>query len=353
MSLVEYKRKRNFRKTPEPAGKQQASRGALSFVVQKHDASRLHYDFRLELEGTLKSWAVPKGPSLDPAVKSLAVQVEDHPLDYADFEGIIPAGQYGGGTVMVWDHGTWEPEGNVDPSDQWRGGRLKFTLHGKKLKGSWALIRMGGMASDGGKNWLLIKHDDRSAKPTEEFDVREQKNRSVVSRRTMEQIAAASDRVWNSKTSVEAKAAAKQSFKAKKTPAKAKPAKGAKRIAVAELAGATKRTLPRTFEPQLATLVAEAPQGDQWVHELKFDGYRILARIAKGKVALITRRGNDWTHRFPTVAAAVAELPIQDGIVDDPEIATRISQYEMAFRMQTSVPALRDFGPLQPSLLIY
>src|SRR5262245_13342905 len=151
MSLSEYKRKRNFRRTPEPAGKPAATPGR-SFVIQKHDASRLHYDFRLELDGVLKSWAVPKGPSLDPEVKSLAGHVEAHPLDYATFEGIIPAGEYGGGTVMVWDHGTWEPES--DPAKQYRAGKLSFELHGEKLHGGWSLVRMGGKAGDGGKNWL-------------------------------------------------------------------------------------------------------------------------------------------------------------------------------------------------------
>jgi len=308
MSLVEYKRKRNFRKTPEPAGERQSSRGALAFVVQKHDASRLHYDFRLELDGTLKSWAVPKGPSLDPTVKSLAVQVEDHPLSYADFEGIIPAGEYGGGTVMVWDQGTWEPEGDEPPLKQWKAGRLKFTLHGKKLKGSWALVRMGGKAGEGGKNWLLIKHDDRSAKATADFDVREEKPRSVVSRRTMEQIAAASDRVWGSPT---------------RTPKTQRP-KNAQRIAAGDIAkidGAKKKGLPRAFKPQLATLVAQAPAGDEWLHELKFDGYRVLARIANGKVRLITRNGHDWTHRFPTIAAAVGKIPIESGLIDGEVVA--------------------------------
>jgi bifunctional non-homologous end joining protein LigD len=198
MGLAEYKRKRNFRKTPEPAGKIQRSKGERQFVVQKHAASRLHYDFRLELDGTLKSWAVPKGPSLDPSVKSLAVHVEDHPLDYAGFEGVIPQGEYGGGTVMIWDRGAWEPEGDDDPSTAYEKGKLKFTLHGEKLKGSWALVRMGGSAGEGGKNWLLIKHDDMHAKRVKDFDLVVKKPKSVLSKRTMEQIAAAADRVWGS-----------------------------------------------------------------------------------------------------------------------------------------------------------
>ena len=201
MSLAEYKRKRDFKKTPEPVAKVKRSQSGAQFVVQKHAASRLHYDFRLELDGTLKSWAVPKGPSLDPSVKALAVHVEDHPLDYAGFEGVIPAGEYGGGTVMVWDRGTWEPEGEANASAAYRQGKLKFALHGEKLKGSWALVRMGGGAGDDGKNWLLIKHDDKYAKLTEDYNLVEKKPKSVVSKRTLEQIAAAADRVWSSNRS--------------------------------------------------------------------------------------------------------------------------------------------------------
>jgi len=232
MSLQEYKRKRNFRKTPEPVPKVKSSRGVLQFVVQKHAASRLHYDFRLELDGTLKSWAVPKGPSLDPSVKALAVQVEDHPLDYASFEGVIPQGQYGGGTVMVWDRGTWEPEDEEDALHAFRRGRLKFALHGEKLKGSWALVRMGGAAGEGGKNWLLIKHDDKYAKKVKDFDLVVKKPKSVVSKRTMEQIAAASDRVWSSNHAGAAEKNGAADFKArlrnivaKKKTAKKKAAK--------------------------------------------------------------------------------------------------------------------------------
>src|SRR4051812_8761856 len=169
MSLKEYKRKRHFNKTPEPDGGETRAAPGRHFVIQKHAASRLHYDFRLEHDGVLKSWAVPKGPSLDPAVKSLAVQVEDHPLSYASFEGIIPQGQYGGGTVMVWDRGTWEPEGDVD--DGLRRGKLKFELHGEKLKGHWTIVRMHGPAGEGGQNWLLIKGDDARAKSTAEYNI--------------------------------------------------------------------------------------------------------------------------------------------------------------------------------------
>ena len=320
MSLADYQRKRNFRRTPEPAGKRRGSHGSLSFVVQKHAASHLHYDFRLEIDGALKSWAVPKGPSLDPAVRSLAVQVEDHPLDYAGFEGVIPAGQYGGGTVMVWDHGDWQPEGTGDPQEQWRAGKLKFTLRGRKLKGSWALVRMGGKAGADGKNWLLIKHDDRSAKATADFDIREQKPRSVLSRRTMEQIAADTDRVWRSGKSKRQRLATAKTAQPQATKPKAS-AKPASADRIGKIAGAKRRRLPREFAPQLATLVSAAPTGEQWLHELKFDGYRILARIAAGRVQLITRNGHDWTHRFPSIAAAVAELPLDTGMIDGEVVA--------------------------------
>src|SRR5262245_33611509 len=195
MSLREYGRRRDFRRTPEPAGKAQPRQERRRFVVQKHAARNLHYDFRLELDGVLKSWAVPKGPGADPQAKSLAVEVEDHPLDYADFEGIIPRGQYGGGTVMVWDRGTWNPEG--DAAAELRRGKLNFSLQGKKLHGRWTLVRMSGREDDHGrKNWLLIKRTDEPAdrkrgKPAAR-DV------SVVSGRTMDEIAADQDRVWQS-----------------------------------------------------------------------------------------------------------------------------------------------------------
>jgi bifunctional non-homologous end joining protein LigD len=219
MSLKEYKRKRDFKKTPEPAGEKARSAPGRQFVIQKHAASRLHYDFRLELDGTLKSWAVPKGPSLDPSVKSLAVQVEDHPLEYATFEGVIPKGEYGGGTVMVWDRGTWEPE--EDATKGFKSGRLKFKLHGEKLEGSWALVRMGGRAGDGGKNWLLIKHRDEAAKPVAKFDVLKREPRSVVTNRDLDEIAADADAVWSSNG--KKKSTIKRATK-KKTPTK-KPAK--------------------------------------------------------------------------------------------------------------------------------
>jgi bifunctional non-homologous end joining protein LigD len=324
MSLKEYKRKRNFRRTPEPAGERTKKASGRQFVVQKHAARRLHYDFRLELDGVLKSWAVPKGPSLDPAVKALAVQVEDHPLEYATFEGIIPQGEYGGGTVMVWDHGTWEPEG--DAAEELKNGKLKFQLFGEKLNGSWALVRMGGAAGDGGKNWLLIKHRDRDARPDAKTDILTRMPYSVLSGRKMEQIAADADRVWSSngkaasksktssaKTPVRAKRTAARANAGKRTRGKSSPF-GAKELA--KVTNARREKQPTEFKPQLATLASQVPRGDEWLHELKFDGYRALAFIENGAVRLISRNGNDWTRRFQTVADALKKLPIENAILD-------------------------------------
>jgi len=283
VSLATYHKKRHFARTPEPRGKQERSAAkALQFVVQKHDASRLHYDFRLELDGVLKSWAVPKGPSLDPSRKVLAVQVEDHPIDYGDFEGVIPKGEYGGGTVLLWDTGTWTPL--HDPAEALRNGRLHFELHGKKLKGEWSLVRMHGPADRDGKNWLLMKLNDSYASKK---DILEDAPQSVKTSRSIKQIAGQRDDVW--------------SGSAKKT---------------AKIAGATKAALPRQFAPQLAVLADAPPTGDEWIHEIKFDGYRIIARIENGKVTLLTRNGHDWTHRFPDIAKALEKLKVDSAIID-------------------------------------
>jgi bifunctional non-homologous end joining protein LigD len=318
MSLKEYKRKRDFKRTPEPTGGRAHSAPGRQFVIQKHDASRLHYDFRLELGGTLKSWAVPKGPSLDPDVKSLAVQVEDHPLEYAGFEGVIPQGQYGGGTVMVWDRGAWEPEG--DPAKGYRQGKLKFRLAGEKLHGGWSLVRMGGRPGEDGKNWLLIKHRDDDARPTKNYDVLKRKPASVLSGRDLDEIAADADRAWESdgkatrgKTTAEGKGRGKKRTKTR--------AEAERKWDVAGIKEATKARQPSEFKPQLATPATDVPVGDRWLHELKFDGYRILAFVRHGRVRLVTRRGNDWTLRFPSVAQAVAELPIDQAIFDGEVVA--------------------------------
>lgn len=322
MSLKEYKRKRDFRKTPEPAGGHAKAVPGLQFVIQKHAASRLHYDFRLEHDGTLKSWAVPKGPSLDPSVKSLAVQVEDHPLEYATFEGVIPQGEYGGGTVMVWDHGTWDPE--VDAEKGLKQGKLKFSLNGEKLHGSWALVRMHGPAGDDGKNWLLIKHRDEEAKPLAKLDILKREPRSVISGRDMGQIAADADAVWSSNgketRATKAKAVKKPNAKTRAAKRSTKSSRnGRSPITAKDLAkvrGARRAAFPQDFKPQLATLASRVPGGDNWLHELKFDGYRILAIVQKGKIQLVTRRGNDWTARFQPIADALAEPPLKNAILD-------------------------------------
>ncbi len=296
--LAAYKAKRRFDVTSEPRGNVRGSTSGRSFVVQKHDASRLHYDFRLEHNGVLLSWAVPKGPSLDPAEKSLAVQVEDHPVDYGTFEGTIPEGQYGGGTVLLWDRGTWEPRGDVD--EGMREGKLKFELHGEKLRGGWTLVRMrGGKYGEDGKNWLLIKERDDEVVTHADGDVREERAESVASGRSMEEIAAAKDNVWKSDRAEKKRAERRGGKKAART---------GRRVRVSGLVGAFKAEVPESPFPELATLVKEAPTGDEWLHEVKLDGYRILAVGERGRVRLLTRRGNDWSDRFTTIVEGVGAL---------------------------------------------
>ena len=292
MGLQEYKRKRDFKKTPEPAGTVKDKAGS-SFVIQKHAATRLHYDFRLEMEGVLRSWAVPKGPSLDPAEKRLAVHVEDHPLEYGGFEGIIPKGQYGGGTVLLWDRGTWHPDG--DPVAAYRKGHLKFRLEGEKLHGGWHLVRMhGDRAGENKENWLLFKEDDEAAVPGSGDAVTTEYPDSVETHRGIEKIAAAPDRVWQSNRAEEVQA---------------KEVKEA-------VPGARKAKMPGEIEPELATLVDAPPPGDDWLHEVKLDGYRILCAVEDGVAKLFTRRANDWTHRFAPLAAAAAKLSVTTALLD-------------------------------------
>jgi len=327
MGLTEYKKKRNFRATPEPEGKVKKAKGQ-SFVIQKHAATRLHYDFRLEMEGVLRSWAVPKGPSLDPGEKRLAVHVEDHPIDYGDFEGIIPKGQYGGGTVLLWDRGTWTPEG--DPVAAYKKGNLKFQLDGEKLHGRWVLVRMGPRSQDGEhENWLLIKEKDDTAVPGSDDAVVQQYPNSVETGLSLEEIAADPERVWQSNraektASFKDKIAAKAAKAvAKKAPAKKSAAKtaGTKKTAepssaAAAIPGARKAAMPSSIEPQLATLVDAVPRGDEWIHEIKYDGYRALCEIRDGEARLITRHGKDWTDRFSPVAREAAKLPVRQAILD-------------------------------------
>jgi bifunctional non-homologous end joining protein LigD len=303
-ALQPYFKKRDFKVTSEPQGGA-ASAGALSFVVQKHAASRLHYDFRLELDGTLKSWAVPKGPSLDPADKRMAVHVEDHPIDYGGFEGTIPKGQYGAGTVIVWDNGSWEPVG--DARAGYRDGKLKFRLHGHKLHGGWTLVRMHGRAAERQEPWLLIKERDDAARPAAEYSVVEAEPDSVLSDMTIPDAAPAPRGVAKRTPKRTTAAATKRASKAT-----------TKRIAPAPSlpAGAVKAALPLTFAPQLATLVAEVPGDAGWIYEIKFDGYRLLARIEGADVRLFTRRGNDWSARMPGLVEAIRQLDIGSGWLD-------------------------------------
>lgn len=296
-SLQKYWTKRNFGITSEPKGEVTRPSRALSFVIQKHHARRLHYDFRLELDGTLKSWAVPKGPSLDPADKRMAVHVEDHPLAYATFEGVIPPGQYGAGTVIVWDRGTWIPTG--DAREGYRQGKLKFELQGEKLRGRWTLVRMRGRGNERQEPWLLIKERDETARPAAEYDITE----------------ALPDNVNADKRAQPAARTASQDKPAKPTPAK-RPAK--KRDAgVAPLPdGARKAKLPLALAPQLATLVNSAPSQGDWIYEIKFDGYRVLARVDGSDIRLFTRRGNDWTSKLKHLADAIATSNFSNGWID-------------------------------------
>ncbi len=298
-TLDDYNRMRNFAATPEPAAKRSRKSAktahALQFCIQKHDASRLHYDFRLELDGALKSWAVPKGPSLDPKAKRLAVHVEDHPLDYATFEGNIPEGHYGAGDVIVWDRGVWIPQD--DPYEAYEKGRLKFELQGEKLSGLWNLVRTHMPGKQ--EQWFLIKHQDQAARPESEYDVVQAEPNSVLSDRTL----------------VPKRRGKAAAAKAVKQPEKAVQAKSPRGAAKTTLSGAVAGPLPDTLKPELATLVESAPDGE-WLYEIKFDGYRVMARIEHGDVRLLTRNGHDWTHKLPRQAEALAELGLESAWLD-------------------------------------
>jgi len=300
MALAEYRRKRHFGKTPEPSGKatRRRSRRQLQFVVQKHAARRLHYDLRLELDGVLVSWAVPKGPSLDPHDKRLAVHVEDHPLDYAGFEGRIPEGEYGAGEVIVWDRGTWTPDG--EPRKDLARGRLEFHLDGEKLSGGWRLLRMNGRASGDRDQWLLIKRSDEAARPHSEFDVAADQPASVKSGREIgdEATIRPPDRETRART------------------------KHTKKSALRNVNSLD----PADFPLALATLVREPSPGKDWLHEIKFDGYRILMfveRDSSGRTTsrLYTRNQLDWTDHYPAVARAATELPVESAVLDGELVA--------------------------------
>ena len=290
------------------------------YVVQKHAASRLHYDFRLELDGTLKSWAVPKGPSLDPSQKRLAVHVEDHPLEYAKFEGIIPPKQYGAGTVLVWDRGVWNPQG--DPHDGYRRGVLKFQLDGHKLHGAWTLVRMHSRRQEtrdnDKENWLLIKENDPAARRGPAGEIVDRSTESVESGRGIKEIAGAGARVWHSNrppANAKSSIASRQSRSSSKHPT-VEPVVDTQQIDPSTLPGAVKVRQPDWIAPQLATLVDHMPSDDRWLHEIKFDGYRLLCRVKNGEVRLFTRNANDWTSKLTAQANAVANLRMKEAWLD-------------------------------------
>jgi bifunctional non-homologous end joining protein LigD len=312
--LTTYKAKRDFRQTREPRGQDSVKPSSRRrFVIQKHNATRLHYDLRLELDGVFKSWAVTRGPSLDPHDKRLAVEVEDHPLDYGDFEGTIPKGQYGGGTVMLWDRGYWEPEGKKSPEQALAKGDFKFTLEGKRLHGSFVLVRMANDRERSKRtNWLLIKHRDEFAIEANGAAVLEQKETSIASGRTMEAIAAGkgrkpkpfmlnggkvqADAVWDSRTGLAAQ----------ERNARAREKKNSTKITAGDL--------PDFIAPQLCDSLDRPPSSTGWIHEIKFDGYRIQMRVLDGNVTLKTRKGFDWTTKYPAIAQTADKLP--DAIID-------------------------------------
>ena len=336
MALEEYKRKRDFKQTPEPPPKV-GKAGQRRFVVQKHRASHLHYDFRLEMEGVLKSWAVPKGPSLDPADKRLAMQVEDHPVSYFDFEGIIPPGNYGAGTVMVWDMGTWEPQGNG--SEMLHKGDLKFRLNGKKLKGDFALVHMKSRRpGTKGNEWLLIKH--RDAYDQAGYDI-DKYDYSVLTGRTMDEIAGdAGSAEWNSRPASvagrskkndwlaesiakadarKARAAKRSAPAVKKKPARAE--KAAKGVSPQAARIGHKAPMPRVIHPMLATLVDRAFDDPQWFYEIKWDGYRAIAYLDAGSVRLVSRNQNDLTSAYPELHNISDNVKARNAILDGEIVA--------------------------------
>ena len=342
--LKRYRSMRDFSVTEEPAGKAGAAwkSEAFPFVIQKHAATRLHYDFRLGWRGVLKSWAVAKGPSYYTGDKRLAVEVEDHPIEYGGFEGTIPKGQYGGGTVMLWDEGTWAPHGDAD--EGLRTGRLKFELHGKKLKGNWTLVRMGGKAAEERKpNWLLIKEHDEFERSESDPPITEEAPDSAVTDRSLQQIASDEDHVWNSK---DTKTIDEQTPAPVTKPPRKKKAAVRERVTSRAISSRLNKlppeATPKFVLPQLAIQTKEAPRGDEWIHELKLDGYRIQIQIDRGgkEVHLYTRKGLDWTKRMPAVAGAAAQLPVTSAQLDGevvvltPEGTTSFADLQAAFQDQ-------------------
>ncbi|RDV01925.1 DNA ligase D [Undibacter mobilis] len=324
--LKTYRGKRRFGVTAEPKGKVARKRGH-AYVIQKHAATRLHYDLRLELDGVMKSWAVTRGPSLVPSEKRLAVEVEDHPIDYNKFEGTIPKGEYGGGTVMVWDRGTWQP--HDDPHKGLKKGHLAFDLEGAKLHGAWHLVRLRKRPGEKRNNWLLIKSDDEEARAPRDKDILKEADFSIKTGRSMDEIAQGKRATANEKstmkkvlTATQRKMAALKNPGAKKTRTKAASAQLVQKHdtlsdrKASPLKGAKRAALPGFVAPCLATLADKAPDSAHWIHEIKFDGYRLQARLSRGKVKLMTRKGLDWTRKFTAIADAIAELDVDSALID-------------------------------------
>ncbi len=305
LDIETYNRKRDFRKTKEPKGRKLKGNGD-SFVVQKHEASRLHWDFRLELDGVLKSWAVPKGPSLNPDEKRLAMRTEDHPLDYGDFEGTIPKGEYGGGTVMLWDQGRWIPEPSKDPRKTIEEGHLHFTLEGDRMKGEWVMFRLKPRPGEKAEPWMLKKVTDEYADASDGDALVDNCVTSVATGRTMAEIATGEDE-WHSDRG------GKISGRAKRTASNAPPP---------------------FQEPQLATLVDEVPAGNSWIHEYKYDGYRLLLAVGDGVATAWTRNGKDWSDKFKALVKAAARLPA--GSLIDGEAVAVDDQGKPSFQLLQS-----------------
>ncbi len=374
MALEEYKRKRRFEQTPEPPPKL-GNASQHRFVVQKHRATRLHYDFRLEMEGVLKSWAVPKGPSLDPADKRLAMQVEDHPVSYLDFEGIIPPGNYGAGTVMVWDIGTWEAEGNA--SEMLAKGDLKFRLDGKKLQGSFVLARMRSRRPGSkGTEWLLIKHRDENVVPGYNID---DYDYSVLTQRSLDQIASdAGSAEWQSSRAVskttknawladtlakvrkkknaenaEGAEGRKSRTRTKTPPGRAlsrqkkqvdnSSASSASSAVLSGLPGAVEEPMPSVIHPMLATLVDKPFDDDEWLFEIKWDGYRAVAFLQDGKVRLVSRNQNDLTAEYPELKGLAPHVRARTAILDG-EIVALDEQGRASFSLMQQRSGFREPG---------
>lgn len=318
MGLKEYKAKRNFTRTAEPAGKVKQSHKENSFVIQKHDATRLHYDFRLEMDGVLKSWAVPKGLPMKRGDRRLAVEVEDHPLDYADFEGTIPEGNYGAGTVMVWDYGTYKVAGD-SPLQALKRGKMHFVLSGKKLKGEWALIRMRPRDNESKPQWLLLKSGNDLPQLTSAAE-----HKSAVTRRTFEQIAKKNERQWQSNRSASNSSSTAGRYRGSLSVATRRPsAPTANQMrATAEVRGVRlPSATPGFVEPMKAVLVDKLPRESGWIHEIKFDGVRAIAVKKGGEVQLISRSAKPLTSKYSTLSAALEKLPVAKAVLDGEVVA--------------------------------